>query len=51
MQFKVGTVKGFGERKRYYQQLPEITVIIDYGPDAIGPSRGVGLDKVFKLAL
>ena len=52
MNFKVGKVTGFGERKRYYYQQnnPEVTVLIDYERKAYGPSRGVGLDKVFKLA-
>jgi hypothetical protein len=51
LQFKVGNVTGFGERKMYYRQNPDVTVLIDYDGKTYGPSRGVGLDKVFKLAL
>ena len=48
--FKVGKVSGFGKRNVGYSGKTEPTVLIAYESKAYGPSRGVGLDKVFKLA-
>lgn len=51
MDFKVGRVSGFGERKAPgYGRPNEPTVLIDYENRQHGKSRGVGLDRVFKLA-
>ena len=57
MTFKVGHVISFGERQsgynyRTHEPRIEPTVLINYDEhgNVYGPSRGVGLDKVFKLA-
>lgn len=51
MDFKIGRVSGFGERKAPgYGRKTEPTVLIEYENREHGKSRGVGLDRVFKLA-